>query len=104
MWMFLTRRAGLWLVGAVAAPLLGWALHRLRLHLERRAGGPTPLTRGLAVASRGLGRRDRGDAAAPVDTASHVHPVASAHADELAARNRRTIAGYEARHAGPGRS
>ena len=68
MWFWITRRFRLWLLLALGAPVAAWVLGVVGSVLERRSGGETSVSRGIAQArdwlqdhSRGpLGRRARG--------------------------------------------
>ena len=55
MWAFFSRRARLWLITVLVAPLLSLILGRLGIALERRKG-PSTLSRGLQSGSRFLNR------------------------------------------------
>jgi hypothetical protein len=55
MWAFFSRRARLWLITVLVAPLLSVILGRLGTALERRKG-PSTLSRGLQSGSRWLNR------------------------------------------------
>jgi hypothetical protein len=59
MWAFLSARLRLWLILAVGAPLLAWALGRLGDLLESRYG-PTTWSRVLRVGRDWLLQRSRG--------------------------------------------
>ncbi|HET8988357.1 MAG TPA: hypothetical protein VFN43_07575 [Humibacillus sp.] len=56
MWAFFSRRARLWLVTVLVAPLLSLILGRVGTALERR-NGPSTISRGLQSGSRFLNRR-----------------------------------------------
>ncbi|MCU1537163.1 MAG: uncharacterized protein JWP82_1514 [Humibacillus sp.] len=56
MWAFFSRRARLWLLTVLVAPVASLVLGRLGTALERR-NGPTTLSRGLQSGSRFLDRR-----------------------------------------------
>jgi hypothetical protein len=56
MWAFFSRRARLWLITVLVAPVASLVLGRLGTALERRKG-PSTLSRGLQSGSRLLGRR-----------------------------------------------
>jgi hypothetical protein len=56
MWAFFSRRARLWLITVLVAPLASLVLGRLGTAIERRKG-PNTLSRGLQSGSRLLDRR-----------------------------------------------
>lgn len=56
MWAFFSRRARLWLITVLVAPVASLILGRLGTALERRKG-PTTLSRALQSGSRFLDRR-----------------------------------------------
>lgn len=56
MWAFFSRRARLWLITVLFAPLASLLLGRLGTAIERRKG-PNTLSRGLQSGSRLLDRR-----------------------------------------------
>ncbi|WP_404389787.1 hypothetical protein [Humibacillus xanthopallidus] len=56
MWAFFSRRARLWLITVLVAPLASMVLGRLGTTLERR-NGPSTLSRALQSGSRFLGRK-----------------------------------------------
>jgi hypothetical protein len=56
MWAFFSRRARLWLITVLVAPLLSFVFGRLGTALERR-NGPSTISRGLQSGSRFLNRR-----------------------------------------------
>lgn len=59
MWAFLSARLRMWLIFAVAVPLLGWLLGRIGDLLEAR-GGPTTVSRALQKLRTWLRGRSRG--------------------------------------------
>ena len=59
MWAFLSARLRMWLILAIAAPLLGWVLGRIGDLIESRRG-PNTLSRVLQKGRDWLGRRSRG--------------------------------------------
>jgi hypothetical protein len=71
MWAFLSARLRMWLIMAVAAPLVGWLLGRLGDLIEARRG-PTALSRVLKSGRNWLRGRSRGPLAPrrPADPAS----------------------------------
>jgi hypothetical protein len=56
---FFSARLRMWLILAVGAPLLGWALGKVGDAIEQRRG-PTALTRTLQKGRDWLARRSRG--------------------------------------------
>jgi hypothetical protein len=59
MWAFFSARLRMWLILAVAAPLVGWLLGRIGDLIEARRG-PTSTSRMLKKGRDFLGRRSRG--------------------------------------------
>jgi hypothetical protein len=59
MWAFFSARFRMWLILAVAAPLLGWLLGRIGDLIEARRGANT-VSRLLKTGRDFLGRRSRG--------------------------------------------
>jgi hypothetical protein len=59
MWAFFSARLRMWLILAVAAPLLGWLLGRIGDLIEARRG-PNTVSRVLKTGREFLGRRSRG--------------------------------------------
>lgn len=64
MWVFFTRRLRLWLLAAVAGPLLGWALNRAGRRLEQRHG-QSRVSRGLQTAGQRLTKRKSSNGGPP---------------------------------------
>jgi hypothetical protein len=71
MWAFLSARLRMWLILAIGAPLLGWALGRVGDLIEARRG-PNTASRVLQKGRGWLRRRSRGPMAPrrPGDPAS----------------------------------
>jgi hypothetical protein len=63
MWAFFSARLRMWLILAVAAPLLGWLLGRIGDLIEARRG-PNTVSRVLKTGREFLRRRSRGPLAA----------------------------------------
>lgn len=63
MWAFFSARFRMWLILAIAAPLLGWLLGRIGDLIEARRG-PNGLSRVLQKGREFLRRRSRGPLAA----------------------------------------
>ncbi|HWM57535.1 MAG TPA: hypothetical protein VNO83_06860 [Pseudonocardia sp.] len=63
MWAFLSARLRMWLIVAVAAPLLGWLLGKIGDLIESRRG-PTALTKVLKMGREWLRGRSKGPLAA----------------------------------------
>lgn len=63
MWAFLSARLRMWLIVAVAAPLLGWLLGKVGDLIEARSG-PNALTKVLKLGRDWLRGRSRGPLAA----------------------------------------
>ena len=59
MWAFLSARLRMWLILAIGAPLLGWALGRVGDLIEARRG-PNTVSRVLQKGRGWLRRRSRG--------------------------------------------
>ena len=83
MWVFFTRRLRLWLLAAVAGPLLGWALNRAGRRLEQR-NGESRVSRGLQSAGQQLKKRR-------TSNGGHTRPVGSGHAEDLASANQKVL-------------
>lgn len=75
MWAFLSARLRLWLLAAVAAPVLSWLLGAIGDRLEARSG-PTSASRTLKSGRDWLRRRARGP------LAGHDHTHRSARSSE----------------------
>jgi hypothetical protein len=71
MWAFLSARLRMWLIMAIAAPLVGWLLGRIGDLIEARRG-PNALSSVLKTGRDWLRRRSRGPLARrrPADPAS----------------------------------
>ena len=73
MWAFFSARLRMWLVLAVAAPLVGWLLGKLGDLIEARRG-PNAVSRVLQQGRGFLGRRSRGPLA-PRPAADPIGPA-----------------------------
>jgi hypothetical protein len=71
MWAFLSARFRMWLIMAVAVPVVGWLLGRIGDLIEARRG-PNTLSKVLKTGHRWMRRRSRGPLAPrrPADPAS----------------------------------
>jgi hypothetical protein len=67
MWAFLSKRLRMWLILAVAAPLVGWLLGKLGDLIERRRG-PNAVSRTLQQGRGWLQRRTKGPLAGTPDS------------------------------------
>lgn len=82
MWLFLSRRLRAYVLLALGAPLIAWALDAVGRRIEAR-GGPTRASRVLRWGGRRLRRKARGPLRHTGEQADGHPEVASDHAGEL---------------------